>query len=419
MLILKTYVLLLVVFTVAMVSVFAIPSAAVRDNVVRSAAAIDREGVFRKVLGVPLWQIDNMTDCMMMNIAVFADSSRPVESAMLDCYGHKEWNTPQGYMQMGSDTEAIARGGRGEADCVVMYGRYWHGYQVVLRPLLVLFDYVQIRIINYIFLFLLAAAVALMLWRRAGGAVAALFGMSLLAVGFPVVPLAMQFSTCFYVAFAGALVVMRWPGMARDAARSAVIFFTIGGVTAFLDFLTTPQITLGLPLVCALLCGAGGRRRCSYVVRAGLWWLLGYALLWSSKWGMAFILTDSGGEVLESAIESFVLRTSDSVYYGGEKMPIAVLLGSKLSGAGMVVGCAVAAVVAVTAFFLYRWRHNMDRYGWLLLTSAMVPVWYVLLRNHSLQHAFFTYRALFVTVFSVLLFVYYNVSETKKRVRNE
>ena len=33
------------------------------------------------------------------------------------------------------------------------YSRYWHGYQIILRPLLCIFNYKQIRIINYIAVF--------------------------------------------------------------------------------------------------------------------------------------------------------------------------------------------------------------------------------------------------------------------------
>lgn len=413
----KVYLLLLTVFTAAIVAVHFIPSDAIRNNVVRSAAYIDREGIFFKILGFPLFQIDNMTDCMMLNIAVHADSRHPVETAMLNSYGYEEHGS-HGYTSMAKDTETMAREGNGSMPDVMMYGRYWHGYQVFLRPLLLVFDYRQIRIVNYVLLFSLAAVLAAMLRRRAGTAVALVFILSLLAVSFPIVPLAMQFSTCFYVAFAASIIVLVRPQTVDGSKRSDTMFFTVGAVTAYLDFLTTPQITLGLPLVCAFMTGNVRGRRCMYVVRTGVMWLLGYSLLWASKWGLAFLLTDSGADVLGTAVGSFLLRTSDDVYFGGEKMPISSFFEIILSKLPAVAVCALwafaALLVAAVGLWLWRCRRSMNRYGYLLLIAAMVPVWYMLLRNHSLQHIFFTWRAMFVTIFTVMLFAYCNINKKEK-----
>ena len=38
----------------------------------------------------------------------------------------------------------------------------------------------------------------------------------------------------------------------------------------------------------------------------------------------------------------------------------------------------------------------------------MAPAWLALLRTHSIQHGWFTWRALGVTVFAGLAFVYYS-----------
>jgi hypothetical protein len=43
--------------------------------------------------------------------------------------------------------------------------------------------------------------------------------------------------------------------------------------------------------------------------------------------------------------------------------------------------------------------------SYLLLISLMVPVWYLVVRNHSVQHGWFTWRATVVSVFAGLLFM--------------
>ena len=44
------------------------------------------------------------------------------------------------------------------------------------------------------------------------------------------------------------------------------------------------------------------------------------------------------------------------------------------------------------------------------LTAMMAPVWLAALRAHSIQHGWFTWRALAPTVFAGLAFVYYACS---------
>ena len=411
------YAVLLVLFTTAIIAVHLIPTSAVRANVASSAATIEDEGVFFRVLGCPLWQIDNMTDCMMFNMNVYADSDHPVDAAMLNRYGYDE-HGPQGYKQLPADTRAVAQNGNGATDSEIMYGRYWQGYQVVLRPLLTFMDYDAIRTVNYLLLFFLAGLTTFLIAGRAGWPVSMLFVVSLLAAGFHVVPLAIQFSTCFYIAFIASIVVLMHPQIAAGSSTGPVFFFVTGAVTSYADFLTTPQITLGLPLICVFLTGMIKRKKCLFVIKSGLIWLVGYASLWASKWFVAGLLTGTGTEVLESAVDSFVLRTSDDIYFGGEKMPISRFFSIMVSALGdkVVVAAVMFAVLIVVAFgcYLYRCRRNMDRYGYLLLIAAMVPAWYLMLRNHSLQHVFFTWRALSVTIFSLLLFIYYNKNNKTK-----
>lgn len=46
------------------------------------------------------------------------------------------------------------------------YERYWHGYLVVLKPLLLVFNYGQIRILNGIVMAILVLLILRQLWKR-------------------------------------------------------------------------------------------------------------------------------------------------------------------------------------------------------------------------------------------------------------
>ena len=140
-----------------------------------------------------------MTDCLMMNIRLSGEGKSPIYSAMMNEYHLNDTGT-QGYLSIAKDTEILAVKGPKAMNEVWNYGRYWHGYQLILKPLLVFFDYSSIRIINYFILSSLTFLCLLFILRRYDATVSLLFLLSLLLVGFPVVPMTIQFSTCFYIA---------------------------------------------------------------------------------------------------------------------------------------------------------------------------------------------------------------------------
>ncbi len=402
------YAILLTAFTLLIIAVFAIPTRLLRANVAKSAMQVEEEGLWHKPLGFYLFQIDNMTDCLMMQINAYADSSKPVTAAMMaqnaKAYGAGDSRV---YNNMAETTLAVAEKGPGAFPQNYTYARYWHGYDVVLRPLLCAFDYNQIRVLNYVGLSLLFAAVTFLLARRLGRAYALTFAAAMIVSNAMIVPMAMQFSTCFYIALLGMTLFLAWPRMARDEVRAAVAFFTIGGLTSYMDFLTTPPLTFGLPLV-AMLAVAGGGRKTARAAKAGAAWLAGYASLWVSKWVMAWLLT--GYDIRAEVMENAARRVGGTIVFGGEEMPISTFLGIMCDKVTALINplfilAAVLAVLAVAAAYLISQRRRMHSDGWLLAVALVPLLWFAVMKNHSLQHIFFTWRDWILSLWCLMLFV--------------
>ena len=146
---LTTYIVLLILFTTSIIAAFTIPTSFIRKNVIESAIQIKEEGLWFKPFGLFLFQIDNMTDCLMMNISVSADENNTIKAAMTAEFAQPS-NGGIMYHEMANTTLMAAEKGRQAATEHDEYSRYWHGYQIILRPLLCIFNYKQIRIINYI-----------------------------------------------------------------------------------------------------------------------------------------------------------------------------------------------------------------------------------------------------------------------------
>lgn len=405
---LTTYIVLLALFTASMIAVFAIPTSAIRENVIESAIQIKEEGLWFKPFGLVLFQIDNMTDCLMMNISVSADEKNTIKAAMT-----AEFALPPNdgiiYHEMANTTLTAAEKGRQAIAEHEEYSRYWHGYQTILRPLLCIFNYKQIRIINYIIFFSLFSFVLILLYRKAGMAASAGFFVTMIAANVFIIPLAMQFSTCFYIAFTGMAILLSRPGIFKDKSMSAVTFFTIGAVTSFMDFLTTPILTLGLPLAAAVMADNGGKNTSvKKIITNSAAWLGGYASLWASKWIVASIIT--GEDMVTGALATAQYRTGDTIVFGGELMSFGqffskITESAQYKSAFIFLIIIAAIVMAVTAFLLYRKNKYLKTYGWLLIIAAMPALWFIVLKNHSIQHILYTWRDYILTVWCVIVFI--------------
>ena len=109
--------------------------------------------------GTEATQLDNWTDSLMLLNALFEkEGTRTLEQ---DVY-------QPGY-ESGNPTESFILYEDGKKPLyTTSYSRYWHGYLVILKPLLTVMGYLGIRGLNRILQTLLMLATAVILWRRHG-----------------------------------------------------------------------------------------------------------------------------------------------------------------------------------------------------------------------------------------------------------
>ena len=288
------------------------------------------------------------------------------------------------------------------------YARYWHGYLIWLRPLLLFLTYGQVRVANYLLFAALACVLLWQLGRACGWRAAVWFAVSQILVSCFFVPHQMQFFTCFAVAYAACIWVLARP---RTPDSLAVGLVVTGVCTAFLDLLVTPILTLGLPLAVWLLDRRVREdtplRRCGVVCGGALCWGAGYALCWASKWVLASLVT--GQDIIGDALHQASVRTSTDTWHGMELTwgNIIRFVWDTLSSHGLLIPLLLLAVICIAAFVLcLRSREALLRALPLALTALSAPAWLCLLRTHSIQHGWFTWRALGVTLFAGFAFVW-------------
>ena len=401
----------LAVLFVLLLGACALPGRPVRAHLAASARTVQREGLYPAYFGFKLFQMDNYTDTLMLMAAASADETDPLTAMMTNTvYNVDNFETLADDLAVYLD----ARGSDGTGTIPdtlepFSYARYWHGYLIWLRPLLCLTTYTGVRVFQYLVLAGLLTGVLWLLRRRCGWQAALWFAVSQLLVTVFWVPHQIQYFTCFAVAYAGCVWVLDKP---RRSDVLCLGLVALGVVTAFCDLLVTPILTLGLPLTCWLLQPQqrlrGGGRQCALVVGGSLGWGVGYELCWAVKWVLASLIT--GRNVLADALHQVGVRTAADTWHGMELTwgNLVSFVYETLQGRGLFWPLVILCLLAVLLFVRgIRSRAALVRATPLALTALMTPVWFAVLRTHSVQHGWFTWRALDLTLFAGMAFLYY------------
>lgn len=400
--------------TAAMTAVYALPTGRMHTNVDRSIPLLENEG------GSFFWappddmstRLDGYTDAIMMQTAIYnRDWHHLLQEAML--------NRRVEFYETGDPITSLIRYVYGEhRGPVSSYARYWNGYLLYLKPLLLFFSLPQIRTMDACFQFCLAAAVLLLAFRKRGTRLAVPIALMILSLNPISTAMSLQYTSMYVLTLGGVLAMLALDTWEKKNGYLLFLFLGIG--TAFFDFLTYPAAAVGVCLALqALLDSRTGKEALVHAVGSGAAWAFGYGGMWGSKWVLAQLLT--GEKVLSDAFHQARFRSgsqaSDAI--GSAKVSFLGVVGKNLSvylSAGYVL-LALGLLAALLWLLLgkhYRFSPDKGRLAVLALCFAVPFVWYLLLRNHSSQHYWMTHRNLSAAVFSLAGFVCFSLHNPKE-----
>lgn len=390
------YASMLLLFVGAMTCVNSIPFTRIADNTQASNEILRQEGLDYSVPDVQFFRIDNFTNYVMLNLAASVNENQPFLSVF---NSHSLWNRPaEEFDSLIQDIIDCKRAQNCDELEFGNYARYWHGYLIPLRSLLTITDINGIRIINYGIIFLLFIYCCIKIYKRFSLSVLTFFIGTFLLVGLPMIPLSPQLTTCFFITLLACATLLCCPKITNNKAF-VYFFFSVGGLTSFMDFLTAPLLTLGIPLTLALLLHKN-ENPWRYMISACCAWMAGYALIWISKWFLTAIFTDI--PVFSDAMGAMLYRIGE----GGEEVHINnPFLQIILSRPVLILFLLLYLGLGV---FLYlknpsgRIRSSLVFYA----VAAFPLVWYVVLYEHSIQHNFFTWRIIAVSLFAFFIFIH-------------
>lgn len=378
----KIYFLLIAVFFLSMVLVYCIPASWIQGNVEASLEVMENEGerplyAFYRHSAI----VDNHTDMLMYESLLPSDQYNLVQASV----------------------------------SINHYPRYWHGYQVILRPLSILFQVQEVRYLGMMTFYLLFFWSAYLVAKKTGVPCAMLYVLTIASGYLGVVATCFQYLTSFYVLFAALIVLLRRYGEVPDM-NVALFFFVVGMAENFFDFLTYPIITLGIPLIVLLWIrareeGADVADNLKLTVQTSASWGFGYALTWVAKWILA-------AGILGVRYFWRSLSTAKYRMLGNEEEPIDRIgtirknlkAWMNVQDEGLITWSKVALLILVIAVILVIVKKLMDKRTVcaclpMLLVASYPYLWFLVLSNHSQIHFWYTYRAQLVALFGILMFL--------------
>ncbi|GAA2925296.1 hypothetical protein [Enterococcus raffinosus] len=377
---------LLIFYVFGMTLTYMIPSKSINENVADSMAALNKEKEYPSVnlFDEKATRLDNFTDKIMI------DKAR----------GTKESSIKQGMFVNG-------------------YPRYWHGYQIFLRPLLIVFNYSVIRQIYGLILVLLIGINFYLYLKKLDIFIAFSFLSSLYFIRTYIFFLSMQFSNVFFVMLIFNMFLLKNSEKDISNKQYFLYFLTIGSLTNFFDLLTVPLVTLGIPLITVFylnlkkisLSSEISFNYLKSILLNSFSWGIGYGITWLSKWLLASLVLRKN--ILADAFRTIIFRTE-----GDKNVPLNRIymyennINTMFNKFYVVL---IACTIILTIIILIKEReHIISRISlnslYILLMVVYPYIWYTVLAGHSQVHYWFTYRLQIIAVFSLLSFLSYIIS---------
>lgn len=447
-----TFLCLIIMFNCLMYSASSFSSDLIEDNVKKSADIIYKQGDYWSTGFLSV--VENVTDGLQINEAYSIDSKNPVESYILIRKNYKKGQTQvvlpdsQGTLVSYSENNFDKDGNPvGDSNYTVPFGkyetiknykivdelknfidgkvtisqtysRYYHGYLAIYRPLLLFLDVTGIRVIMAVCLLVLFFGSAYLTYKKINLRFAVIFYTTLLAFGYTGMMLSLQQGPLLLVTMIYIFIMLL--GI-EDYSKKRFMYgiFVAACFASFFDFLTTPVLSLTLPLIIFYAYNKEHSnvfnlkiknfKECfSEIVVIGIIWSLGFALTWFSKFVVTEVFCHT--DAIKSGIEQILYRTGGAADNFGPMIEVVVIPHTLkvliMVCVIFVLSCLISDKIIITKPKHKAFKENVD----LLLVGCVPLGWMLVTLNHTINHYdLFTYRNWMI----IMMVIFYLITDDK------
>ena len=453
-----TFLCLVVLFNSLMYAISSFSSDLIEDNIKKSAEIIYKQRDFINTGFLSV--VENVTDGLQVNEAYSIDSTNPLESYLLIRKNYKKGQTQivlpdaKGTLVSYSenkfddegnpvrDSDFTIKHGKyevvrnykivdelynfvnGKVTISQTYSRYYHGYLAIFRPLFLFFDVTGVRIFMTSVLILLFLINTFLIYKKIGLRLAVVFFSVIISFGYTGICWSLQQGPLFLVIMISLLIQL----LNIEKYNKKQMYFHLF-VTAcfanFIDFFTTPVLSLAIPLVVFYAYSYEHDNvfelqldsffKCLLeLITFGIVWSLGFGLTWISKFVITEIFCHT--DAIAGGINQILYRTGgkiDSFDYLINEVIIPFTFKS----------IAISSLVFVLITFIFEkiklcvpTREEIKNHIWFILIATIPLAWMTIILNHTLYHFdLFPYRNLTIAMMVVFYLVTAEKSVAKKK----
>ncbi len=414
------YLGLIIIFVITLLISCLFPTNNIHENVNSSSKKLVEEGN-RKIVYIPYRgeeiQFDNYTDALMLNTAYSINYKEPLKSALLakknylpektktieqDKVGELKSSSKYQYHNEVGELQDLVNN---DVEECFEYARYWHGYLIFLRPLMLLFNLSTIRIILTVIIFALFVILFYLLEKKTNIIISIIFSLGLFCVEYFYLGFTLQGISVFFIAMISSILILL---NNEKIKNKQILFFITGMLTNFFDFLTVPMVTLGMPLIIVLLLNKKELKETFIdMIKIALFWFVGYGLTWFTKWLLVDIILN----------RKLVLIALDQIRYRSVGRKYTIIDSIKPNYIYEQSFLYISIIITVITTYLHsKFGSREEKTNSLkeiipyFLIGIAPYIWYATLKNHSAEHSFFTYRNQLLTIICLNICIYKTLS---------
>ena len=381
-----------------------IPKSLVEQNIEKSVKPINY------VVDRPLWR-EAFTDAIMLDLVYRHDSDDSLRSSLRNVtisnypYGLDPYYGYNGQEALESNFFTILDDNNENIkySYEYEYGRYWHGYLIFLRPLLVFFNYNQISMICTIISWFLCIYLLNIVKSKLGLKYMFITLFCLISIEYFTITISISLFPTLAIMMISSILILKMKEKIKDIR---LFFFIIGGVTTYFCWFNFTLLTLGFPLIFYYLLENDNKKFSlklffQIVILYFLW--RGTILL--SKWIIADLICNTS--IIKDALNQVLYRLS-STDYKHEKASFidAIFLNCKYYLSSI----EVLIIYLVCRFLfckIYKEKTNekISRNVKIIYTLiALIPFFlYIGAVNYAHVHSgTYTHRLLMISLFSII-----------------
>lgn len=330
-------------------------------------------------------------DLNQLNIMMNVDTKRPIYSALIDpIYGETG-----GFRDANNGYTTIINKAKANND----YSRYWHGCQIIYRPLLMVFNTQQIMTLLWgIYAILLVVVANSLRGKYDKYSILAFLLMNIvfiLPVGFK----SITYIPVYFIMLLGVYLV------SNTKLSPVYIFSLLGLLVSFFDFLTVETLTITVPMVFYIyIRNKEESLKIKNCIKCGVSWLFWYSFAYIYKWTIATVAYNQN--YFKKAIEEITKYKSMFGRQMSFKININNLFFGVVSYNTSYYFIIITAIVLLIALYLFR-KEGTEKCLICIIAVCLVPyLRYLVLAGHSYEHAYFEYRAQIVLLPAIVMLIY-------------